>query len=123
MNLYCKLFVDSDNSLQQLLRQIVEWSKGTLEGKTVLTTWGELDGEENEQFGKARRTDEQDGFLHYRYYFDIEPASATSERQYIKGVGELLLHLWSMDLKAAAACDFEESLPNHGGYNPTRKVT
>ncbi|MEU4546871.1 hypothetical protein [Nonomuraea dietziae] len=46
---------------------------------------------------------------------EIERGNATS-RQVIETVSKILTHAWQAGHDAIAACDYEDELPDHGGY-------
>jgi hypothetical protein len=116
MNLYCKIFVDTDSEPQRLVDLIARILSAPHDRWTVNTTLCEIDVEKNEDFDQARRSQSPDGFLHYRYYLDIEPIAGADRAAYVESIGQLLNRLWDSGCRAVAACDFEEDLPRGGGY-------
>lgn len=62
-----------------------------------------------------------DGFLHFQQRIEVFPdesKTVTLENQ-IPLVSNILQHLWSHQIPAVAACDYEDQLPNNGGYKST----
>lgn len=60
-----------------------------------------------------------DGFLHFQQRIEIFPDEhklVSLENQF-KLVSMILEILWSQGVPAVAACDYEDKLPNNGGYN------
>ncbi|SDJ40190.1 hypothetical protein [Nonomuraea jiangxiensis] len=68
---------------------------------------------------EVRRNDHwpQDGadFPTWPIKMEIERGNATS-RQVIETVSKILTRAWQAGLDAVAACDYEDELPDHGGY-------
>ncbi|MEV4172633.1 hypothetical protein [Nonomuraea sp. NPDC049709] len=54
-------------------------------------------------------------FLHWPIKMEIERGNATSH-QVIETVSKILGHAWQAGHDAVAACDYEDELPDHGGY-------
>ncbi|WP_379346705.1 hypothetical protein [Paenibacillus sp. GCM10027629] len=71
----------------------------------------------NDDFDAIQRLDFPYGFLHSRYYLEVEPNGYFEFQRYIMSISLLLESLWASGLNAVAACNFEELLPRKGGYN------
>ncbi len=67
-------------------------------------------------FDEQIRKDEENGFLYYRYLLEIEPTEEFGKENAVEFVGKILDYLWSQGFPAVASCDYEELLPNNGGY-------
>ena len=78
-----------------------------------------IDVRRNDGFDIIRRND-PDGFLYYRYYLDIDAVPGQQRVAQVALVEQILECLWEHGYAAVAACDFEDELPRHGGYNPGR---
>ena len=116
-DLYCKIYVDTDLDIEQQKDKITSVVSGEkVLFRTIATAFGEIDVNINEDFDEKKRNLESDGFIYSRYYLDIEPIEGIEQQEYISHIGELLKSLWSSGLKSVAACDFEEELPQKGGY-------
>lgn len=114
-NLYCKIFIFASLSRQSLLELLAEITQGNLSAGTVETPWGLLDVLRNSE-ADLSKVSESDGFLFYPYFMDIEGASNGTELTFIKAISEVLEALWAKNIKAIAACDFEDKLPRKGGF-------
>jgi len=59
-----------------------------------------------------------DGFLYFCQRIEIFPdeSKRVSLENQIALVSMLLKYLWSQGVPAVAACDYEDQLPNNGGY-------
>jgi hypothetical protein len=115
-NLYCKIYVDANIPRDELIRIVARLLGGTIDRTTVSTSYSELDIMKNEDFDETLRKTFPDGFLHFRYYVDIESLPGQQRAAQIALVANLLEHLWSLGFQAVAACDYEEQLPRRGGY-------
>ncbi len=116
-DLYCKLYIDTDLEIEQLKDKITSIVSGEKQlFRTIVTTFGEIDVNKNEDFDDEKRELVPDGFIYSKYYLDIEPKEDIGQQDYISSIGDLLKSLWDKGLKSVAACDFEEELPQKGGY-------
>lgn len=113
--LYCKMFVQSDASRDELIEYLRAVTRGTIDRWTILNSTMEMDVRRNEDARSPRTGPKQDEFLYYRFYIDIEPSPDAKRSEYIHGIGVVLEQLWSRGMKAVAACDFEAELPRSGG--------
>ena len=112
----CKVYLDVDTSSGQLAVYIAHLLNGTVEGRTVLTKDGEIDVLMNDEYDELARREFPDGSLHFPYLveFYAEPQQELKKR--VATVAAVLSHFWSKGVPAVAACDYEEKLPNQGGY-------
>jgi hypothetical protein len=115
-NLFCKVFVDTNEERLSLLSSIKDIVLGTTERWTIDSNSMELELRKNDDFNESLRFEKQDGFLYSRYYIEIEPIGDIKQEQYILSVSRLLENLWALGYEAVAACDFENELPRKGGY-------
>ncbi|MFG0216219.1 1,4-dihydroxy-6-naphthoate synthase [Brevibacillus porteri] len=115
-NLYCKLFIDTDIDRESLVQLISKISSGVITKYMISTRASEIEVRKNSGFDSENRLDKIDGFLYFRYYCDIEPKNENDKMDYVTSIGVLLRGLWDLNIRAVAACDFEELLPNSGGY-------
>ncbi|OVE69107.1 1,4-dihydroxy-6-naphthoate synthase [Clostridium diolis] len=115
-NLFCKVFIDTNEERISLLSSIKDVVLGTTERWTITSNSMELELRKNDDFNESLRFEKQDGFLYSRYYIEIEPIADTKQEQYISSVSMLLENLWALGYKVVAASDFENELPRKGGY-------
>lgn len=59
-----------------------------------------------------------DGFLHFQQRIEIfaDESKLVSLENQVKLVSTILKILWSQGVPAVAVCDYEDKLPNNGGY-------
>lgn len=115
-NLYCKIFIDTDEKREKVLNSIKDIVSGSIERWTIISASMEIELRKNEEFNKREIARKEDGFLYSRYYLDIEPKENIEQEEYIFGIAILLENLWSIGYKAVTSCDFENELPRKGGY-------
>lgn len=111
-NLYCKIFIDSDCEMDFLINKINDLLDGQKKlFRTIVTEFGELDVNKNEDFDSKKRLQKHDGFLYSKYYLDVEPNEQIKQEDYISSISKFLQDLWQYGFEAVVACDFEEELP------------
>jgi hypothetical protein len=111
-NLYCKIFIDTECDMDFLINKINELVCGQKKlFRTIVTKFGEIDINKNEDFDTEKRLVKPDGFLYSRYYLDVEPNEKMDQKNYILNISTFLRELWKNGFKAIVACDFEGELP------------
>jgi len=113
-DLSCKIYIFASLSRQSLLELLAEITQGNLSAGTVETSWGLLDVLRNSDTDLSKVSNE-DGFLYYPYFAEVEAASDATRTVLTKAIGGLLEALWAKSIKAVAACDFEDELPQQSG--------
>jgi hypothetical protein len=101
----CIIFINSKLSKEQIINDLENNFSNEL--KTI-----DLFIDNNEDFENGDLRSFPDGFLYFKYYLEVE--SNNNIQQFISS---LLNYLWQKDISAVASCDFENSLPEKGGYN------
>ena len=114
--LYCKVYIDANVGIESLVSTVAQILEGVEEMNTVILPRCEIDVRKNEEFNEVRRREFPDGFLYFRYYADIEAQLGQQRESQIELVSKLLKRLWSLGFPAIASCDFEDELPQQGGY-------
>jgi hypothetical protein len=108
--LYCKIYVDTDQDRTWLLQQVAEQCLGVVAGRTVSAPELVVDISRNEDYDPVR-AQSSEGFVHFPYYLDVEPVDGIERTSYIDAVRNLLLGFSQSHIRAVAACDFENELP------------
>lgn len=123
LELFCKIYLDTDFDRALILPNIREVIGGELEQYSSLANENcNLYVLRNDDFHEHRRNELPDGFLFSRYLIELEPNEDVGAETYITTISRLLEGLWSRGYNAVASCDFEELLPKKGGYNPDNKL-
>jgi hypothetical protein len=106
-NLIVKFFVDgtSKKELATLIKSLDFENKNSFE----------IDIVKNSDFNESESKKFPDGFLSFpfliEYYFDGEVETAD-----ISNATVILERFWKNNISAIASCDFEDKLPENGGY-------
>lgn len=111
----CTIYVDGENSRERLVALVQECLDGTSQGTTVTAGQVEVDVRRNDDFDPDARLAFPDGFLHFPYRLEVY-VNETGSHEVRNGVASLLQRLWAEALPAVAACDYETTLPEGGGY-------
>lgn len=120
-DLDCKIYVEAQRTrdeLVALLRPVLaggQISRGP-GGTTVQTPYGEVEVRRNEDADPLRAGEFPDGFLYFAYALELY-SPPTRQEDRVAFVTRLVEHLWSQGLPAVAVCDYENELPNGGGFN------
>ncbi|WP_160714181.1 1,4-dihydroxy-6-naphthoate synthase [Chitinophaga solisilvae] len=119
MDKYCKIFIAVDMPRESLISIIAD--KYDLEG-SPFGSWSsgyfDMDIRINKDFNEQASKLFPDGFLHFEYYLDILfRQDLEDDEVMINMISDLLVWLWGNNYPAIAACDFENLLPEKGGYN------
>jgi hypothetical protein len=117
----CKIYVETDMAQEDLSGLLAALVGGTISSaagsRTVETPIGEIDIRNNPGSDKLLAQQFPDGFLFFRYTLEIYPSPTARREDRISQVEGILRQLWSRGYPAVAACDYEDDLPNRGGYN------
>lgn len=114
---FCKIFLDTNFNRSYVLESIKQVIGGEL-GKfsSLVTAHCKLEVLRNDDFHEHKRNESPDGFLFSRFLIEIEPNEDVNQEIYVRTLSHLLQGLWEEGYKAIASCDFEDMLPNKGGY-------
>lgn len=118
-DLDCTIFVSVDTRMDVLERlcartpcATVRTPCATSEEKTLRLPSLTADFVDN---GYADTCRDDDNFLSWPSILDCEPVGTPSRSAVIRDVTHLLDSLWSMNIRAVAACNYEHELPFSGG--------
>lgn len=107
------LYVNTHLSEEDVKTMINEKFSGEIQHYWINLSHIKVEVHRNEEFDANEASTSPHGFLHFRYRLVIE-ALTENEELYIRSVSDLLQFLWSNNIPAVAACDFEEQLPKQG---------
>ena len=110
-DLYCKIYVNTSLSKEELLQHIANFTGGNVFVRTVETDLMGIDVILNED-RDSKLSHKNGGFIHYPYYLEIDPTNVGEENPkiYIYAISKLLKFLWTMYKDAIPACDYEAQL-------------
>ena len=116
-SLFCKIFVNTNLAHGELIAKTASLTHGVIEQWTIVCNLYEISVVENDEYDEIKYQDKDEGFLFSKFFLEIEPiATLTNKTTYISDISKLLEGLWQEGYSAVAACDFEDLLPNKGGY-------
>jgi len=73
----------------------------------------------NPAYDEEKRKELDGGFFHYKFYCEIEPLEAINSEILTRiktELSQLLLDIWEAHIPAVISADFEDELPEKGGY-------
>lgn len=105
--LYCKLFLRTSRTFEDLFLSLLRTTKGEAHGRRVKTGLMTIDLVLNEDYDDRLPENE----TRWRYYLDVNPQSGVESNSYKEALKHLLLALRSESVPVVAACDFEDELP------------
>lgn len=117
-DLYCKIFINSSMSIETLGNEISGFFGLSLDQfLSIENEFFSVDILKNKEFNENKSKDFPDGFLYFPYFLDIDSKENKEKEKYIKMIGDLINYLWDKKCQLVVSSDFEEKLPNKGGYN------
>jgi hypothetical protein len=116
--LECKIYVDANCAKGELATRIAELFSAHAEGTTIEMQCGEVDVQRNDEFDETARLEFPDGFLSFGLLVELYTDDPATPRC-AGAAARILEYLWAQDFPAVAACDYEDQLPNGGGYKST----
>ena len=83
----------------------------------IETDFYEISIHPNKEYNSEREREFPDGFLFFKYIIDIGFDKTSNQKKCIEEVSKILNWLWeTADMSAIASCNYEDLLPNKGGY-------
>lgn len=73
----------------------------------------------NDDFDTKRQTDFPDGFLYFKFIIEVGFNSICQINDATPLISKILKCLWKLKMPAVASCDYENLLPENGGYKST----
>jgi hypothetical protein len=118
MDKYCKIFISIDTPYQSLISMIEDRYRLKSDGLgRISSDHFDIDFNINEDFDYEESLLFPDGFLYFKYYLDIFFSPNIEDGHIIISmISDLLVWLWENSYPAVAACDYEDLLPEKGGY-------
>lgn len=117
--MFCRIYLSGKRtSSKELLISIGKLLQAELIDERYLEKNGcSIEIRLNDEFDEIKQKEYPDGFLYFPYSAELDfqdniPISYASEE-----VGIILQYLWENGYTAIASCEFEDQLPEKGGYN------
>lgn len=109
-DLYCKVFIDTNLSYEELFSRIMNYVGGKKESFSyVVADWCDMFIQKNKEYNIEQYILDSTDFLYWKYYLDIEPQNI-DECQYIKKITDLLSYLREYCKGVVISCDFEDEV-------------
>ena len=109
-DLYCKVFLDTKLSYEELFSIIMKYIGGNQEALSYINTdWCEISVRKNKEYSETQYSRDMGDFIYWRYYLDVEPMGV-EENLYIRKLSDLLTYLKGYCGGIIASCDFEKKL-------------
>lgn len=112
----CNVYVDANIEQENFTFKLANFLTASINGLYIENADGYVCVDKNDEFNLELRMDEDDGFLYYHYLLEVEPSPKVDEQRQIGFVSKILEYCWSNGYPAVASCDYEDKLPNKGGY-------
>lgn len=102
---YCKLYVESDHSFDELKSAIANFMNSSVQGRTIEGRSLIIDCFVNKANDSAFGE-----FLSWPYYLEIDASDDVSGAGFVRAVQDLIDALKSASVQIVASCDFEDEL-------------
>jgi hypothetical protein len=73
----------------------------------------------NDEYDKVKEKEFPGGFLNFKLFIEFDFEDAPGKNHISDIVAKVLQFLWANNYPAIASCNFEELLPEKGGYKST----
>lgn len=116
--LYCKIYVNVDKNIDEITDEIEEII--SIESDNFHSFEGDiftLDVLRNKEYDEVKCDKFPDGFLFFKFCIEIDCTDRNKEKDYLEFVSKIMNSLWESGMRLVVSCDFEEVLPNKGGFN------
>ena len=115
-NFYCKIFINSLITMEQLSNQISELLNFKLVRNSIESDFFSIDFFKNKEFDEEKAKEFPDGFLYFPYFLDVDIVDESREAEYKEIIKKIMFYLWSEECQLVVSSDFEDELPHKGGY-------
>ena len=115
--LYSRFYVHYNQSSGELEALLLNILGGQKKYSTVKIGGISISVMRNDDYDETKITDINDGFLSYRYTFEIgQDTTEPNQKIFSQVPGKMLTYFWDNNIPAVACYEFEEDLPERGGY-------
>jgi hypothetical protein len=114
----CIIYCTGKISINELKLRVAELVGATkIEVSFIEKDFFEISIYKNDAFDVTRQTEFPDGFLCFQFIIEIGFKENYEIDKCVFEVSKILEYLWSINIASVAFCEYEELLPNKGGYN------
>ena len=116
--MFCRIYISGVNvDGKSLLISVCTLLKGDLIDNTYVEKKGySVEVRPNEEYDEKKEKIFPDGFLYFPYSVEIDIHDDVDKVCAAEEMSEILRFLWRNGYTAIASCDFEDLLPENGGY-------
>jgi hypothetical protein len=116
--MFCRIYVTCKNINQKsLLIDVCNLLHAELANDAYIEKNGfSIDVRRNQDYDEKKGKYFRDGFLYFPFCIKIDILDGISKIEAAQEVSIILKFLWEKNHTAIASCDFEELLPESGGY-------
>jgi hypothetical protein len=115
-NLYCQIFLNTAMSKLDIIKGLEKLLNRQSIQNVITLENVEIEVRTNEKFDRHLCKQFPNGFLYFPYYIEVDPLPEQTQENQINLVSKILEYCWSSKFEVVASCDYEEQLPNCGGY-------
>lgn len=114
---YSRLYVHTQDTLGEINNYVIKSIDGKMDFSTILAGNVNIHVMTNDDYDEAKVHDLKDGFLNYRFTFEVwQSVSEPTRANFSAVLSKLLTNFWANNIPAVACYEFEEDLPENGGY-------
>lgn len=116
--MFCRIYIAGENiNRKVLLIPICNLIEAELVGDKYIEKNGySIEVRSNDDFNKEKAKVYPDGFLYFPFCIEIDIEDSINTEDAAKEISKILNFLWANNYTASASCDFEDLLPESGGY-------
>ena len=116
--MFCRIYIKGKNVNEiDLLISISNVLKGKLvKNQYIEKTGYSIEIRTNDEFDFYKAQNFPDGFLFFPYSIEIDIIEDIKMEDVVNEISKILNFFWQNSFTAIASCDFENLLPEKGGY-------
>lgn len=109
-DLYCKIYLNGVSGIDVLGKLLMDVFGCSSEGRSFRLGGLLVDVFDNRSAGHPAAAADEDDFVRWPFYLEVEPASGGDSRVFLEDLVALLKGLRSQGLKAIPSCSFEDRI-------------
>ena len=116
--MFCRIYVAKDNlGKHNLLNSLSDFLHMELiDNSYIEKPYCSIEVRKNDDFDEVKLKKFPDGFLYFPFCIEIDIDENINVNVIANDVSSILTFLWTNNYAAVASCDFENLLPENGGY-------
>lgn len=114
----CVIYCTDNMSINELRIKIAAFiGSDKIEVSFIEKDFYELSVYVNDEFDANGQVNFPDGFLYFRFIIDVGFNPNSEISKCVDEISKILKWLWGEGIPSVASCDYEDLLPEKGGYN------